>query len=207
MTSTIKRFCDFINERVIPDKQGEILVLLGPPGSGKGTLSKKLVDEYGFQHISTGDLIRKSDDEELKKTIAGGNMISDSDIRKMVVKELNTLDLEKGIIFDGYPRNLKQSKALNRMLGKRGVGLNHAVFLDLPEDIAKERLVKRAEEEGREDDASMDSIDKRFSEYTEKTIPLIDSFRKSRKLITIDAEKGRTGVLEQVVESLGLKKP
>jgi adenylate kinase len=207
MTSTIKRFCDFINERVIPDKQGEILVLLGPPGSGKGTLSKKLVDEYGFQHISTGDLIRKSDDEELKKTIAGGNMISDSDIRKMVVKELNTLDLEKGIIFDGYPRNLKQAKALNRMLGKRGVGLNHAVFLDLPEDIAKERLVKRAEEEGREDDASMDSIDKRFSEYTEKTIPLIDSFRKSRKLITIDAEKGRTGVLEQVVESLGLKKP
>jgi adenylate kinase len=207
MTSTIKRFCDFINERVIPDKQGEILVLLGPPGSGKGTLSKKLVDEYGFQHISTGDLIRKSDDEELKKTIAGGNMISDSDIRKMVVKELNTLDLEKGIIFDGYPRNLKQSKALNRMLGKRGVGLNHAVFLDLPEDIAKERLVKRAEEEGREDDTSMDSIDKRFSEYTEKTIPLIDSFRKSRKLITIDAEKGRTGVLEQVVESLGLKKP
>jgi len=207
MTSTIKRFCDFINERVIPDKQGEILVLLGPPGSGKGTLSKKLVDEYGFQHISTGDLIRKSDDEDLKKTIAGGNMISDSDIRKMVVKELNTLDLEKGIIFDGYPRNLKQSKALNRMLGKRGVGLNHAVFLDLPEDIAKERLVKRAEEEGREDDASMDSIDKRFSEYTEKTIPLIDSFRKSRKLITIDAEKGRTGVLEQVVESLGLKKP
>jgi adenylate kinase len=198
---------DFINERVIPDKQGEILVLLGPPGSGKGTLSKKLVDEYGFQHISTGDLIRKSDDEELKKTIAGGNMISDSDIRKMVVKELNTLDLEKGIIFDGYPRNLKQAKALNRMLGKRGVGLNHAVFLDLPEDIAKERLVKRAEEEGREDDASMDSIDKRFSEYTEKTIPLIDSFRKSRKLITIDAEKGRTGVLEQVVESLGLKKP
>jgi adenylate kinase len=207
MTSTIKRFCDFINERVIPDKQGEILVLLGPPGSGKGTLSKKLVDEYGFQHISTGDLIRKSDDEELKKTIAGGNMISDSDIRKMVVKELNTLDLEKGIIFDGYPRNIKQAKALNRMLGKRGVGLNHAVFLDLPEDIAKERLVKRAEEEGREDDASMDSIDKRFSEYTEKTIPLIDSFRKSRKLITIDAEKGRTGVLEQVVESLGLKKP
>lgn len=207
MTSTIKRFCDFINERVIPDKQGEILVLLGPPGSGKGTLSKKLVDEYGFQHISTGDLIRKSDDEELKKTIADGNMISDSDIRKMVVKELNTLDLEKGIIFDGYPRNLKQAKALNRMLGKRGVGLNHAVFLDLPEDIAKERLVKRAEEEGREDDASMDSIDKRFSEYTEKTIPLIDSFRKSRKLITIDAEKGRTGVLEQVVESLGLKKP
>ncbi len=207
MTSTIKRFCDFINERVIPDKQGEILVLLGPPGSGKGTLSKKLVDEYGFQHISTGDLIRKSDDKELKKTIAGGNMISDSDIRKMVVKELNTLDLEKGIIFDGYPRNIKQAKALNRMLGKRGVGLNHAVFLDLPEDIAKERLVKRAEEEGREDDASMDSIEKRFSEYTEKTIPLIDSFRKSRKLITIDAEKGRTGVLEQVVESLGLKKP
>jgi len=139
MTSTIKRFCDFINERVIPDKQGEILVLLGPPGSGKGTLSKKLADEYGFQHISTGDLIRKSDDEELKKTIAGGNMISDSDIRKMVVKELNTLDLEKGIIFDGYPRNIKQAKALNRMLGKRGVGLNHAVFLDLPEDIAKER--------------------------------------------------------------------
>lgn len=207
MNSPIKRFCDFVNERILPDKQGEILVLLGPPGSGKGTLSKKLIEDYGFQHISTGDLIRKSDDAELKKTIAGGNMISDSDIRRMVVNALNKLDLEKGIIFDGYPRNVKQSKALNRMLGKRGVGLSHAIFLDLPEDEAKERLIKRAEEEGREDDASMESIGKRFSEYEEKTLPLIDSFRKSRKLITIDAKKGRTGVLEQVVKSLGLEKP
>ena len=160
MNSPIKRFCDFVNERILPDKQGEILILLGPPGSGKGTLSKKLVSDYGFQHISTGDLIRNSDDEELKKTIAGGNMISDSDIRRMVVRALNKLDLEKGIIFDGYPRNIKQSKALNRMLGKRGIGLSHAVFLDLPEDIAKERLIKRAEEEGREDDAKLESRQK-----------------------------------------------
>ena len=206
MNSPIKRFCDFVNERILPDKQGEILILLGPPGSGKGTLSKKLVSDYGFQHISTGDLIRNSDDEELKKTIAGGNMISDSDIRRMVVRALNKLDLEKGIIFDGYPRNIKQSKALNRMLGKRGIGLSHAVFLDLPEDIAKERLIKRAEEEGREDDAKIESIQKRFDEYNEKTIPLVDSFRKSRQLVSIDAKKGRDSVLNQVVKSLGLEK-
>ena len=206
MNSPIKRFCDFVNERILPDKQGEILILLGPPGSGKGTLSKKLVSDYGFQHISTGDLIRNSDDEELKKTIADGNMISDSDIRRMVVKALNKLDLEKGIIFDGYPRNIKQSKALNRMLGKRGIGLSHAVFLDLPEDIAKERLTKRAEEEGREDDAKIESIQKRFDEYNEKTIPLVDSFRKTRQLVSIDAKKGRDSVLNQVVKSLGLEK-
>ena len=75
---TLKYFGQFLNERELPDSQGEVLVILGAPGSGKGTLSKVLQDEYGIHHISTGDLIRKSDDKELKKIIAGGDDSQDA---------------------------------------------------------------------------------------------------------------------------------
>jgi adenylate kinase len=207
MTSTIKKFFEFVNEKIVPDKQGAIIVLLGPPGSGKGTLAKSLVKEYGFQHISTGDLIRNSEDSELKKIISDGKMIPDSVMRRMVVKALNGLDLEKGIIFDGYPRNVDQLKPLNRMLGKRGLGLNHAIFLDLPKEKSIERIKGRAEKEGRSDDAKESVIEKRFSEYEEKTLPLVDLFSKSRQLIKIDASEGKESVLSKVVDELGLSKP
>src|SRR6056300_1176558 len=86
-----------INEREIPDKQGEILVILGPPGSGKGTISKRLVDKNDFTHISTGDLIRNSEDEELKKIVKKGDFIPDRVMVRMLRKALGKADLEKGI--------------------------------------------------------------------------------------------------------------
>jgi adenylate kinase len=207
MESKIKAFNEFLNERELPDNQGKILVILGAPGSGKGTLSKELNKEYGIHHISTGDLIRNSDDPELKKIISGGNFISDDMMIKMLRGELKKLDPSNGIIFDGFPRNLKQSKKLDSILGKMGLGLNHAIFLDLPEDISKERIRERAKKENRKDDGSDEIIDKRFEEYNDKTLPLLDFYKKSRKLITIDANTGREGVLKSVAKKLGLKKP
>ncbi len=206
MASTIKKFCDFVNERVLPDKQGEIIVLLGPPGSGKGTLAKALVKDYGFQHISTGDMIRNSGDKELKKIISSGDMIPDEKMLEMLEAKVKELDLEKNIAFDGFPRNIDQSKMLDKMLGKLGLGLNHAVFLDLSREEAIKRLTKRAEEEGREDDASFETINKRFDEYLEKTLPLVELYTKSRKIIKIDSSEGKEKVLSDVVDSLGIEK-
>jgi adenylate kinase len=181
--------------------------MLGSPGSGKGTLSEQLRDQYGINHISTGELIRKSDDPELKKIIEGGNLIPDDMMLKMLRKELKKMDVGKGIIFDGYPRNIKQARKLDSLLGKLGLGLNHAVYLSIPEEVAKERIRKRAKKENRKDDSSEETINKRFEEYKEKTYPLVDFYKKSRKLIRIDAELGMDGVLKSAVKKIGIKKP
>jgi adenylate kinase len=205
MENIIKNFTGFINERELPDEQGDILIILGAPGSGKGTLSKQLQDKYGIYHISTGDLIRKSDDPELKKIIDGGNLLPDEMMIKLLRKELKKIDVAKGIIFDGFPRTIKQAKRLDSMLGKMGLGLNHAIFLDLDEETAKDRIRERAKKEDRKDDTSDEIINKRFDEYHEKTFPLLDFYKRSRKLVKIDAAEGKEGVLKAVAKKLGLK--
>jgi adenylate kinase len=202
----IKYFEQFLNERELPDSQGEVLVILGAPGSGKGTLAKVLKDDYGINHISTGDLIRKSDDDELKKIIASGDLVPDSMIVKILVSELEKMDPSEGVIFDGFPRTIKQAKKLDSILGKMGLGLNHAIFLDLDEKIAKERIKERAKKEDRKDDSSDEVIENRFNEYHDKTFPLVDFYKRSRKLLKIDAEGGKDKVLSKVVEKLGLTK-
>jgi len=201
----IKNFEGFLNERVLPDKQGKIVVILGPPGSGKGTLSKKMADRNGFTHISTGDLIRNSDDEKLKKIVAKGEYVPDEIITKMLRKKLSEADLENGIIIDGFPRTMKQVKILDKLLGKLGVGLNHALYLDLDEETAKKRILKRAQEENREDDKDPETVSKRFSTYQEKTEPLIQDYEKSRRLIKVDASLGSEDVYNKISKKLGLK--
>jgi len=202
----IKTFEDFtLNERELPDNQGKILVILGAPGSGKGTLSKELKKNYNFIHLSTGDIIRNSDDEDVKKIIEAGNLLPDNMIIKILRRELKKVDLSSNVILDGFPRTIKQAKRLDSLLGRMGLGLNHALYLDLPDKVAKERIKKRAMEEDRKDDASDEVVEKRFKEYHEKTFPLLDFYQKSRKLIKLEADKGKDKVLEQVKERLGLK--
>ena len=202
---TVKNFTEFLNERELPDVQGKILIIMGPPGSGKGTFSTKLAERNGFVHISTGDLIRNSDDKELKAKIAKGEYADDKTMVRMLKKELEKVDLSKGIIFDGFPRTIKQAGMLDSLLGKLGVGLNHAIYLDLNEEIAKKRILKRAEKENRKDDKDSEVVGKRFRTYEEKTSPLIDLYKKSRRLKKFDASQGSEEVYKAVTKSLGIK--
>jgi adenylate kinase len=122
-----------------------------------------------MKHISTGDLVRNSNDEEIKKIVASGSFVSDSQILKLLKKAIKEEDLESGIIFDGFPRTVSQAPKLDSLLGKMGVGLNYAIFLDVSEDIAKKRIARRAEKENRKDDSDPKIVEKRFDEYKEKT--------------------------------------
>lgn len=200
----IADFKGFINERVLPDSQGKIVIIIGPPGSGKGTVSKMLSDKKGMLHISTGELIRKSDDEELKDIIKDGNFIPDSKMLKMLRKEIKNSDLSKGIILDGFPRTIRQAKSLDSMLGKMGLGLSHAIYLDVEESVAKDRIKERSEKENRSDDKSEKVVGKRFDEYREKTLPIIDFYTRSRKNIDIDASKSPERVYKSIVKKLGI---
>lgn len=200
----IADFKGFINERVLPDSQGKIVIIIGPPGSGKGTVSKMLSDKKGMLHISTGELIRKSDDEELKDIIKDGNFIPDSKMLKMLRKEIKNSDLSKGIILDGFPRTIRQAKSLDSMLGKMGLGLSHAIYLDVEESVAKDRIKERSEKENRSDDKSEKVVGKRFDEYREKTLPIIDFYTRSRKNIDVDASKSPERVYKSVVKKLGI---
>lgn len=203
----IKNFDSFINERVIemPERQGKFLVLLGPPGSGKGTLAKKMEKRNEFQLISMGEIIRGSDDKEIKSLTDKGRLLPDKIVISLLKEKLATLDLERGIILDGFPRTLEQAKKLDSILGKMGLGLSNAIYLNISSETAKERIAKRAETQDREDDKDEETVKQRFKEYREKTIPIIEFYRKSRKLKDIKSGVPEEEVYRRVVDSLGLE--
>ena len=194
----VKDFYGFLLEREIPDKQGKIVTVMGPPGSGKGTVSKRLQDDYDFQHVSTGEMIRNSSDENIKKKSESGKFVTDSEMTDLLKERFEKLDMSKNIILDGFPRTLKQAKMLDKVLGELGLGLNHAIYLDVDKDIALKRIAKRAEKEDRKDDKDPEVVEKRFQDYEVKTVPVIDQYRKSRKLIEVK-DLGKSGKIVSIV--------
>jgi adenylate kinase len=202
----VKNFSDFLIERELPDSQGKILVVMGPPGSGKGTFSEKLADRQGFHHISTGELLRKSKNPEIKKKVERGDFIDDQTVVKMIRRELKKIDPDDGIIIDGFPRTVKQASLLDSLLGKMGLGLSHTIYLDIDEETAKGRITARAEREDRKDDKDPEVVAKRFRDYEEKTAPLIDLYTKNRKLKKYNAAKGSESVYKKIVKALELNR-
>jgi len=203
-TNNIITYDDFLFEKEEGKEIGKIMIILGPPGSGKGTVSKRLSEKKGIKHISTGALIRNSNDKKLKNLISKGNFIPDPAMLKILKAKLKETDLSSGIILDGFPRTIKQAKMLDSMLGKMGMGLSHVIYLDVSEEKAKERIKRRADKENRDDDRSDKIIEKRFQEYKDKTLPLMDFYSKSRKAVKVDASKSPTTVYKSIVKKLGL---
>jgi len=194
---------DFLFEKKKQREEiGKIVIILGPPGSGKGTVSKKLSSEKGILHISTGDLARKSEDKEIKEVLKRGDFLTDGMVLGLLKEKLKDSDLSKGVIFDGFPRTIKQGKRLASLLGKMGMGLSHVIYLDVSEEKAKERISRRAKKENRDDDKSEKIIEKRFKDYEEKTLPLVDFYSRSRKSITVNASKTPTEVYNSIIKKI-----
>lgn len=185
------------------------LVLFGGPGSGKGTQSARLIDNYGLYHISTGELLRDhiKNETEIGRTaneyISKGQLIPD-DLMISIIEDV--LDREakdkKGVIFDGFPRTIPQAEALAELLKKRGTDVHAVVGLEVPDDELTKRLLKRALESGRSDD-NPETIKKRLDVYHTQTQPLREHYMGQGKYIPINGK----GTVDEIFHSIkdGLK--
>lgn len=159
------------------------IVIFGAPGSGKGTQSDLMIQHYGLEHISTGDVLRSEIKKgtELGKLAAsyidGGNLIPDDLMISILAKVYDGYGRgHKGVIFDGYPRTITQAEALEKMLNERGDRVAAMIELDVPEDELMQRLIKRGKESGRADDNEK-TIKKRLVIYHQQTQPLIEWYK------------------------------
>ena len=159
------------------------LVIFGGPGSGKGTQSDLLIEEYGLFHISTGEVLRDqiSRGTELGKIadsfISGGNLIPDDLMISILGKVLdeNADKVANGVIFDGFPRTIDQAKALTTLLEERNMKLNVVIGLEVADEELTKRLIKRGQDSGRSDD-NAETIKKRLDVYHNQTSPLRDFY-------------------------------
>lgn len=180
------------------------LVLFGGPGSGKGTQSAKLIDEYGLYHISTGELLRDhiARGTELGKTadsyISKGQLIPDDLMISILddVLEREAKD-KKGVVFDGFPRTIPQAEALKKLLQKRGTDLHGVIGLEVPDEELVQRMLNRGKLTGRADD-NEETIKNRLDVYHKQTSPLADYYKKEGKYLPING----SGVVDEIFDNI-----
>ncbi len=183
------------------------LVLLGPPGSGKGTQAVRLKEHLQVPHISTGELLRAEVAAgsklgmEAKEVMARGQLVSDEILLGMLENRFSQPDTRGGFILDGYPRNLAQADALNALLERIGQPMDAAVQLDVATDLLVERIAGRAQEEGRADDTP-ESVRTRLNVYSEQTAPVVDFFRQRGKLSVVDGVGSLDDVFARIISAL-----
>ena len=183
------------------------IVIFGAPGSGKGTQSERIVEKYGINHISTGDVLRAEikNCTELGKTAKGyidqGQLIPDELMIDILASVFDSFKDSKGVIFDGFPRTIAQAEALKKMLAERGQDVSVMVDLDVPEEELMVRLIKRGKDSGRADD-NEETIKKRLHVYHSQTAPLIDWYKNEKKYQHINGLGTMEGIFAEICEAV-----
>jgi adenylate kinase len=183
------------------------MLIMGPPGAGKGTQAKLIGEHYGIPAISTGDMFRamKSANSPLARQVRAimesGGYVSDEITNAIVANRLAQGDCDQGFLLDGYPRTLQQVQYLDEHLDGGGRPVDAVISLVADEDELVERLLKRAEIEGRPDDND-ETIRKRLHIYTEQTEPLLDVYRSRGLLVEVDGLGPVQGVAERIFGAL-----
>lgn len=186
------------------------IVIFGAPGSGKGTQSERIVEKYGLDHISTGDVLRAeiAAGSELgmtaKALIDNGQLIPDKLMIEILSAKLDKLAGGKGVIFDGFPRTIAQAGALKELLNARGQDVTVMIELDVPETELMTRLLKRGQESGRADD-NEETIKKRLVVYAEQTAPLKDWYKNDGKHCYINGSGELDRIFADIVEAIESK--
>jgi adenylate kinase len=167
------------------------IVFIGPPGAGKGTQCKKLIDLLGIPHLSTGDMLRtvREQDTALGRLVGSyldsGQLAPDHLVMRIVTLRLQKPDCIPGVLFDGFPRTLIQAQLLDEYFEQHDQGLDLVLQLVVQEPALIDRLVRRAAKEGRRDD-TYETIQARLNVFNHQTMPLIDYYRKKNLLVPID---------------------
>lgn len=184
------------------------LIILGPPGAGKGTQATQIAEHYGIPAISTGDIFRaniKNETElglQVKEILASGGYVSDDITNAIVEARLAEDDAATGFLLDGYPRTTAQVTALDAMLAKSDHSVDKVLELVVDDEVVVQRLLKRAELEGRVDDTE-EVIRERMAIYHRETKPLSDAYAERGLLVTVDGEGEVDEVAERIVAALG----
>lgn len=180
---------------------------MGPPGAGKGTQAKILIERFGISQISTGDILRAAIKagtrlgEEAKKYMDAGELVPDSVVIGIVEERIKEPDCAKGFLLDGFPRTVLQAEALESMLAKMGRKIDHAVNLSVPDEEVIQRLLDRAVKEGRSDDTEP-VIRNRIKTYNDQTRPLIDFYRNRGILKEVDGLGELSVITERILAAL-----
>lgn len=180
------------------------LILFGPPGSGKGTQSEKIIEKFHLVHLSTGDLLRSQIVQqtalglEAKTLMDKGHLVPDEVVVGMISTALEENRDAKGFLFDGFPRTAAQAEALDGLLEIKQTPVKVMLALDVSEDELVKRILKRGQSSGRTDDTDESIIAARVAEYKNKTEAVADYYRKSDKVVMVPGE----GSIDEIFERL-----
>ncbi len=180
------------------------IILFGPPGSGKGTQSEKLIEAYGLKHLSTGDLLRSEISRqtalgmEAKSLMDKGQLVPDEVVVGMIHSALEANPQAKGFLFDGFPRTTAQSVALDKLLKLKNTAIGVVLALEVSEEELVKRLLNRGLTSGRTDDNNESVIRARIVEYKEKTTVVANHYAQFDKVVNIKGE----GTVEEIFSNL-----
>jgi adenylate kinase len=186
------------------------LILLGPPGAGKGTQAKRLVEAYGIPQLSTGDILRAAIAAqtplgvEVKAILDRGDLVSDGIVNGIVSERLDAEDCKPGFILDGFPRTIAQAEALDGILADKGAALDAVIEIKAEADELVRRVINRAKESGtaRGDD-NEEVLRKRLDVYREQTAPLVDHYAGKGLLKAVDGMEPVDNVTAAIKAALG----
>jgi adenylate kinase len=187
------------------------LILFGPPGSGKGTQSEKIVEKYGLIHLSTGNLLRGEIacktplGIEAKNFMDKGQLVPDEVVIGMIGSCLDQQKDAKGFLFDGFPRTVAQAQALDKLLELKRTSISAVLALEVGEDELVRRLLNRGKTSGRSDDSDEIVIRKRFAVYNKETAPVAEYYKKARKFQAVRGEGTVNEIFDEVSKAIDKK--
>ncbi|HVF32594.1 MAG TPA: adenylate kinase [Acidimicrobiales bacterium] len=187
------------------------LILLGAPGAGKGTQGLRLAGHYGVAHVSSGDILREhvAEGTELGRRIAGhvaaGELVPDELVLSVIGRAVAEAMETGGYLLDGFPRTLAQAERAYEGATRANVAAHAVLYLQVPDEVAEQRLRDRAATSGRVDDASPEVIHHRLEVFHAQTVPLLDYYRELERLVTIDATPPPDEVAAEIIAAVDAK--
>ena len=183
------------------------VLLLGPQGSGKGTQANRISAEYGIPHIASGEILRAEMaagtelGDRVKDVVDRGDLVSDHLMIELIRTRLGQADTDAGFVLDGFPRTSVQAEALDEMFGEIGRSFSVVFALQIPDDVAIERLLRRAQIEGRADD-TLEAIQRRLETYHRETSPLVEYYRVRGNLVPVHGDRSENEVFAEIQSAL-----